>query len=125
MYDAGMKPKSRKKNEEPMQLNDVAMASPSMIRTQIYLTREEHQFLQTESERIGAPMAAIIRSMIDRRMSVPENAWDQNPLLEPTLEDPNYPGYEDASLNHEHYSYGAPKQYEKRGGKWVPLALES
>ena len=93
----------------------------SMVRTQIYLTRAEHEFLQGEASRRGQPMAAVLRGMIDARMTVPDDAWTENSLLEPTEADPEYAGHEDSSLNHEHYAYGAPKKYGKRNGKWVLL----
>lgn len=117
----------KKKPDEPMVLRDdvapfkAANEPEAMVRTQIYLTREEHRFLQGESTRIGQPMAAVIRGFIDEKMQIPEDAWLNNPLLEPTPMDPDYDGKEDASLNHEHYAYGAPKKYEKRKGKWVLL----
>jgi hypothetical protein len=119
--------KRNKKDEAWVLRDDVApyrtdsLPSESMVRTQIYLTRAEHRFLQEEATRLGEPMAAVIRRFIDEKMSVPEDAWINNPMLEPTPEDPEFEGHEDASLNHDHYAYGAPKQYEKRKGKWVLL----
>jgi hypothetical protein len=94
-----------------------------MVRTQIYLTRAEHGFLQSEAVRQGTAMSAIIRGLIDAKMTIPEDAWVNNSILEPTAVDPEYEGHDDASLNHNHYAYGAPKKYEKRNGKWVLLPL--
>jgi len=91
----------------------------SMIRTQIYLTRAEYDFLQKEALHSDEPMAAIIRSYIDERMNVPEDAWTNNPMLEPTTPDPNFKGHEDGAINHDHYIYGCPKKWIKRKGKWV------
>lgn len=108
-----------------MVLKDDLAAEPrdplpeSMVRTQIYLTRAEHEFLQTEANRQGEPMAAIIRGFIEEKMRPPEDAWTGNPLLEPTVDDPDYSGHEDSAVNHDHYIYGAPKKYAKRRGKWV------
>lgn len=120
MYAWGVK---AKKKSEPMILRDKAEVyeadAEAMVRTQIYLTRAEHGFLQGESARTGKPMAAVIRELIDDKMMIPDEAWTNNPLLEPTVEDPDYQGHEDSSLNHDHYVYGGPKKYEKSGAKWV------
>ena len=92
-----------------------------MVRTQVYLTRAEHDFLQNESGRRGEPMSAFLRSLIDERMSIPDDAWTNNPMLEPTPDDPDFEGREDSAINHDHYVYGGPKKYEKRKGKWALL----
>jgi hypothetical protein len=92
-----------------------------MVRTQIYLTQAEHQFLQSESARRGAPMAAVIRGFIDEKMRIPYDAWTNNPMLEPTVDDPNFEGHEDAALNHDYYAYGGQKKYHKVKGKWVAI----
>jgi hypothetical protein len=93
----------------------------AMVRTQIYLTRAEHEFVQSEAARRGVPMSRVIRNIIDEKMTIPEDAWTNNSILEPTVVDPDYEGHEDSSLNHDHYAYGAPKKYGKRDGKWVLL----
>jgi hypothetical protein len=94
-------------------------SAENMVRTQIYLSRAEHEFLQREAQKHGKPMAALIRSYIDEKINMPAAAWESNPLLEPTPEDPLFQGRPDSSLNHDHYAYGAPKAYAKRGSKWV------
>jgi hypothetical protein len=100
-----------------------AMALPqekeAMVRTQIYLSREEHRFVQSEAARRGQPMAAVIRSFIDERMEIPDEAWENNPLLDPPVEDPEWVGHEDGAINHDHYIYGGPKKWVKRDGQWV------
>jgi hypothetical protein len=102
----------------------VAKAAPApasgMVRTQIYLTPEEHRFVDSESRRKGIPMAAVIRSFIDEKMVLPADAWVNNPFLKPPPHDPNWEGHEDGSINHDHYVYGCPKKYVKKKGKWVP-----
>jgi hypothetical protein len=90
-----------------------------MVRTQIYLTRAEHLFLQSEAERRKEPMAAIIRGFIDEKMRIPDSDWAANPLLEPTPEDPTWEGHADGSINHAHYAYGSARKYEKKRGKWT------
>ena len=80
-----------------------------MVRTQIYLRQSEYNFCQAEAKRRDEPMAAVIRSYIDEKMEVPEDAWTNNPMLEPTPDDPDHKGHEDAGINHDHYVYGSPK----------------
>lgn len=93
--------------------------SSAMIRTQIYLSKREYEFVQREAERRAAPMAAVIRAFIDEKMEIPAEAWTNNPMLEPTPADPSFVGHEDSGLNHDHYLYGTPKRWMKRKGKWV------
>ena len=90
-----------------------------MIRTQIYLSQHEYDFLQAESKRREEPMAAIIRNLIDEKMAVPDDAWTNNPMLAPTPHDPDFVGHEDSGINHDHYLYGTPKHVIKVKGKWV------
>jgi hypothetical protein len=93
----------------------------SMVRTQIYLSARQQEFLQREANREGETMAGIIRRFIDEKMTVPDEAWANNPLLEPTPNDPANDLPEDASINLDHYAYGAPKHYKKSRGKWVAM----
>jgi hypothetical protein len=90
-----------------------------MIRTQIYLNKNEHDFVQREAARRDKPMAAVIRGFIDEKMEIPDDAWTNNPMLEPTVHDPNWKGHEDGGINHDHYLYGVPKSVIKVKGKWV------
>jgi hypothetical protein len=91
----------------------------SMVRTQIYLNREEYDFVQTEARRRNEPMAAVIRNFIDEKMEIPEDAWINNPMLRPWPHDPDWKSHEDAGINHDHYLYGVPKDVIKVKGKWV------
>ena len=107
---------------DPLILQDKEMTygdDAAMVRTQVYLTRAEHDFLCRQGEMRGEGMSAILREIIDEKMRIPEDAWTNNPLLAPTPEDPGEACYEDGSLNHDHYAYGAPKKYHKARGKWV------
>ena len=92
---------------------------PAMVRTQIYLSRREHEFVQAESARRGEPMAAIIRQFIDEKMAIPEDVWTNNPMLQVPAEDPGWQGPEDGVLNHDHSVYGSPKKFIKVNGQWV------
>jgi hypothetical protein len=90
-----------------------------MVRTQIYLNREEYDFVQTEAKRRNEPMAAVIREFIDEKMEIPEDAWTNNPMLRPWPHDPDWKGHEDGAINHDHYLYGCPKKWIKVKGKYV------
>lgn len=105
-----------------MELAETAPAAKTeapMIRTQIYLNKNEYDFVQREASRRDEPMAAVIRSFIDEKMEIPEDAWTNNPMLEPTPHDPNWKGHEDGGINLDHYLYGVPKDYIKVNGKYV------
>jgi len=110
------------KAEEPQMLKEAALAyeldEAPMVRTQIYLSKSEHDFVQSEAARQGRPMAAVIRAFIDEKMEIPESAWINNPLLAPPADD-DFIGPEDGAINHDHYIYGCPKKWMKRKGKWV------
>ncbi len=103
-------------NDSPVPMGE---SKASMVRTQIYLSRSEHEFLRAEAARIGKPMAAIIRLFIDEKMELPVDAWANNPMLRPTPIDPGFETAPDAALNHDHYISGAPKKWIKTSGKWV------
>ena len=109
-------------NEAPLPYRAPA-APEKMVRTQIYLNQAEYDFVRREAARRDEPMAAIVRRYIGEKMTIPEDEWRKNPLLEPTVEDATAVAREDGSLNHDHYVYGTPKKYQKSGGKWgwVPL----
>jgi len=114
---------STAKAPEPMEVKVSAVAykvdEPAMVRTQIYLSRREHDFLQSEGSRRGQPMAAIIRAFIDEKMDIPDWAWKNNPLLQAPVTDRVWEGREDGAANHDHYIYGTPKKWRKRHGQWV------
>jgi len=99
--------------------------SVGMVRTQIYLTRTEHGFIEAEAARRGETMAAVIRGCIDDKMRVPDTAWAGNPMLEPTPSDAGLELPEDAAINHDHYLYGTAKKYLKKRGKWVLAESEA
>ena len=70
-------------------------------------------------------MAAVLRSFIDEKMRVPEEVWENSPLLQPPVDDPHYKPRGDGVVNHDHYIYGGEKKYKKVKGKWAlqpPLA---
>ncbi|MBU6400238.1 MAG: hypothetical protein KGS61_07950 [Verrucomicrobia bacterium] len=122
-----MKSKLRPRAAEPAVLKDAtglgappptSPAALPMHRTQIYLSREEFEFVQGEATRRGEPMAAVIRSLIDERMQVPAEVWEQNPLLASPA-DPGFVGPADGAINHDHYVHGTPRRWIKRRGRWL------
>jgi hypothetical protein len=90
-----------------------------MIRTQIYLNKEEHEFVRREASRRDEPMAAVIRRFIDEKMKIPEDAWTNNPMLKSWPSDPDSDSPPDAAINHDHYLYGCPKKWIKVNGQYV------
>jgi hypothetical protein len=104
----------------PVPSRALPSAGEPMVRTQIYLSRSEHEFLQSEAARRNTAMAAVIREFIDEKMAVPEDIWAKNPLLNPPLDDPGFEGHEDGALNHDHYISGGPKKFIKSKGQWKP-----
>ena len=91
----------------------------AMVRTQIYLSKPEYDFLQAEGKRRDEPMAAVLRGFIDEKMRVPDEVWENNPLLDPPVNDPDYKRRGDGVVNHDHYIYGGAKKYKKVKGKWA------
>ncbi|HTV42931.1 MAG TPA: hypothetical protein VMF08_20370 [Candidatus Sulfotelmatobacter sp.] len=121
--------KRQKKTKYPahkgsaIKLKETAVADETeqapMIRTQIYLSKDEHEFVQREASRRDEPMAAVIRRFIDEKMEIPEDAWTNNPMLLPTPHDPKWKGHEDGGINHDHYIYGCPKKWIKVNGEYI------
>lgn len=113
-----------------LKLKETAVAhevDEPMVRTQIYLSQQEHEFIQREAKRRDEPMAAVIRGFIDEKMEIPEDAWTNNPMLRPTAHDSGPRNPEDMGLNLDHYLYGVPKDYIKVKGKYIeapPLPLD-
>jgi hypothetical protein len=106
-----------------MELKEAAVAyeveEAPMIRTQIYLNKNEYDFVQREASRRDEPMAAVIRNFIDEKMELPDEAWTNNPMFKPWPVDPDNDSPEDAAINHDHYLYGGPKKWIKVKGKYV------
>ena len=106
----------------PALLKEMGPMTPewsAMVRTQIYLSRREHEFVQAQAGERGVPMAAVIRAFIDEKMELPADAWTNNPMLRPTPADPDFNPPEDAAMNHDHYLSGSPKKWVKAKGRWV------
>lgn len=76
------------------------------VRTQIYLNRDQHDFVQAEAARQGRPIASVIRGYIAEKMSLPDEVWESSPLLEPTPDDPDFSGHRDGATAHDKYIFG-------------------
>ena len=88
--------------------------SQPMVRTQIYLSARQQEFLQRQAQREGETMAGMIRRFIDEKMEVPPDAWTTNSLLDLAPRDPaekHLP--KDGSTNLDYYVYGSPKRSRK------------
>jgi hypothetical protein len=120
---AGKRAKYPSQRASPSKLKEGPAATESraeaMIRTQIYLSKEEHNFISAEARRLDKPMSAVIRSFIDEKMQIPEEAWIDNPMLRPFPPDPTWKSPSDGAINHDHYLYGCPKKWIKVKSKWV------
>ena len=106
-----------------LELKEAAVAyeveEAPMVRTQIYLNKNEYEFVQREASRRDEPMAAVIRNFIDEKMKLPDEAWTNNPMFKPWPADPDNDSPEDAAINHDHYLYGGPKKWIKVKGKYI------
>ena len=124
MYNGGMKRNAKyppTESEPPIVKDALALPPdpPAMVRTQIYLSRPEYDFVQAQASQRGEPMAAVIRAFIDEKMRLPDEAWINNPMLRPTPKDPDFEMPEDAAINHDHYLYGTPKKWVRVKGRLV------
>jgi len=106
-----------------LELKEAAVAyeveEAPMVRTQIYLNKNEYEFVQREASRRAEPMAAVIRNFIDEKMELPDEAWTNNPMFKPWPADPDNDSPEDAAINHDHYLYGGPKKWIKVKDKYI------
>jgi hypothetical protein len=86
----------------------------TMERKQIYLPKEQEEALDYLAERRGVSVSHMIREAIAQYLV----EVDETPILERVedhplwrivgiIDSPDMP--EDASINHDHYLYGAPK----------------
>ncbi|MCB1230270.1 MAG: hypothetical protein KDN19_08395 [Verrucomicrobiae bacterium] len=101
-------------SEEDSRLKDITDLSyhvsgrdTSKVRTQIYLSEAQRDFLNRESKRTGFSMAELIRHYIEEKMNPNEDIWEANSLLAPAPEDPDFEGHEDGSVNTDAIIYGS------------------
>lgn len=72
-------------------------------RTQIYLTKEQYQFLRQQSEKKRASIAKIIRELIDERLHKDKD-YEDNPLFS-IGKDGFSMGRGKGSVRHDEYIY--------------------
>jgi hypothetical protein len=73
------------------------------IRTQIYLTRNEHIFLRREAEQKRTSIAAVIRGLIDEKMPSQQD-FEDNPLF--SIGEDNFRmSRERGASDHDEYIY--------------------
>jgi hypothetical protein len=100
---------------------EVFMAE-KMVRTQVYLPRTIYEKLQARAEQQELTLALQIRAALEDYLDQAEAEAGKG-LLRP--DDPIFQmigmyasDMDDASVNHDHYLYGAPKREERK-----PLAV--
>jgi len=78
-----------------------------MVRTQIYLTPQQRDFLRSEGLRRGVSMAAAIRAMVEEKMRPGGGGWVGSPLLEATAEDATFQSDGHGSVGSDQNIYGS------------------
>jgi len=76
-------------------------------RTQIYLTKEQYQYLRQQAEKKKASIAEIIRKLINERLTKEED-FEDNPLFS-VAEDGFSMGRRKGSKKHDDYIYRKKK----------------
>ena len=75
----------------------------TQIRTQIYLTQEEYEYLRYQSEKKRASIAEVIRQLIEEKMPK-EKDYENNPLFV-IGRDGFSMGRREGSIKHDDYIY--------------------
>ncbi len=75
----------------------------SVHRTQIYLTKEQYQYLRQQAEKKKASIAEIVRELIDERLPK-EKDYEENPLFS-VGRDGFSMGRHKGSMKHDDYIY--------------------
>jgi hypothetical protein len=87
-----------------------------MKRKQIYIAPEQEERLQRLAESRSVPVSLLIREAVAEYLHEHERPHfkrpEDNPLwgIVGLVDDPDFPA--DASMNIDHYLYGAPKRQE-------------
>ncbi|MEK6673076.1 MAG: hypothetical protein AABY42_06315 [Nitrospirota bacterium] len=72
-------------------------------RTQIYLTKEQYQYLRQQAEKKNASIAEIVRRLINERLPK-ERDYERNPLFTMGKDDLSL-GRHNGSAKHDDYIY--------------------
>lgn len=76
--------------EHPAPDNAPSQVAEELVRTQVYLSVEHRDFLQSEAKRRGESMAAVLREVISLAMKPAASSWVGNPLLEEVAVDASF-----------------------------------
>jgi hypothetical protein len=76
-------------------------------RTQIYLKKEQYQYLRQQAERKQSSIAEVVRELIDARLPK-ESDYKDNPLFS-IAKDGFSMGRRKGSTKHDHYIYRQKK----------------
>jgi len=70
--------------------NPVEPPEDELVRTQVYLSASQREFLQEQGRRTGVSMAAALRQVIDSAMKPAASSWMGNPLLDDVVVDASF-----------------------------------
>lgn len=85
---------------------DSSSVQEELVRTQVYLSVEQRDFLREEGQKRGVSMAAALREVINERMKPAVVNWEGNPLLEEVVGDPEFSSSGTGSLDADAAVYG-------------------
>lgn len=85
---------------------DTATVQEELVRTQVYLSVEQRDFLRDEGQKRGVSMAAALRGIINERMKPSVVHWEGNPLLDDVVVDPAFKSTGVGSLDTDASIYG-------------------
>ena len=85
---------------------DPASVQEELVRTQVYLSVEQRDFLRDEGQKRGVSMAAVLRGIINERMKPSVVHWEGNPLLDDVVVDLGFKSTGTGSLDADAAIYG-------------------
>ncbi len=77
-----------------------------LVRTQVYLSVGQRDYLQSEGKRRGISMAAALREIISESMRPAAASWVGNPLLDEVVEDVDFKSSGSGSESVDESVYG-------------------
>jgi len=85
---------------------DSSSVREELVRTQVYLSVEQRDFLRDEGRKRDVSMAAALREIINERMKPAVVSWEGNPLLDDVVVDPGFKSTGAGSLDADASIYG-------------------
>ncbi len=101
-FEAGTSPPTG----STMRGGDSSSVQEELVRTQIYLSVEQREFLREEGQKSGISMAAALREIISERMKPALVNWEGNPLLDDVAVDPEFKSTGTGSTDADAAVYG-------------------